>query len=246
SRSRPARASAVVLPQRASTAGGRSGTRCARARRVARARLGGRGGPRGAAPDPRAPAARECALRPARSLSLPPPARRQRRLLGAALRARPAHEPPARAARGPRAAGRRVGDARGRTAEAACEARAARARPALRGRGAASRPSLRARGLCARDRTDGAAARDGRMPRGSGRAGKNAARDLRGEGAGRLRAPVPGHARHRVAGGALGRRAAEATLAPEAADELRVLASFIRRPPPELAVIRLADSVSWR
>ena len=33
---------------------------------------------------------------------------------------------------------------------------------------------------------------------------------------------------------------AEPTLAPEAADELRVVASFIRRPPPELEVLRLA------
>jgi DNA polymerase III epsilon subunit family exonuclease len=38
---------------------------------------------------------------------------------------------------------------------------------------------------------------------------------------------------------------AEATLAPEAADDLRVLASFIRRPPPELEVIRLAHSTAW-
>ncbi len=33
---------------------------------------------------------------------------------------------------------------------------------------------------------------------------------------------------------------AEPTLAPEAADELRLVASFIRRPPPELQVVRLA------
>jgi DNA polymerase III epsilon subunit family exonuclease len=33
---------------------------------------------------------------------------------------------------------------------------------------------------------------------------------------------------------------AEPTLAPEAADELRVVAGFIRRPPPELEVVRLA------
>jgi len=38
----------------------------------------------------------------------------------------------------------------------------------------------------------------------------------------------------------------EPTLAPEAADDLRVLASFIRRPPPELTVIRLADSTAWK
>ena len=36
---------------------------------------------------------------------------------------------------------------------------------------------------------------------------------------------------------------AEPTLAPEAADELRVLATFIRRPPPELEVVRLAHLV---
>jgi hypothetical protein len=39
---------------------------------------------------------------------------------------------------------------------------------------------------------------------------------------------------------------AEPTLAPEAADELRVLASFIRRPPPELTVVPLAHSSPWR
>ena len=39
---------------------------------------------------------------------------------------------------------------------------------------------------------------------------------------------------------------AEPTLAPEAADDLRVLASFIRRPPPELTVIPLAHSSGWR
>jgi DNA polymerase III epsilon subunit family exonuclease len=39
---------------------------------------------------------------------------------------------------------------------------------------------------------------------------------------------------------------AEPTLAPEAADELRVLAGFIRRPPPELTVVRLAHSDGWR
>jgi hypothetical protein len=38
---------------------------------------------------------------------------------------------------------------------------------------------------------------------------------------------------------------AEATLAPEAADDLRTLASFIRRPPPELQVVRLAHSERW-
>jgi hypothetical protein len=39
---------------------------------------------------------------------------------------------------------------------------------------------------------------------------------------------------------------AEPTLAPEAADDLRVLASFIRRPPPELTVVGLAHSAGWR
>ena len=39
---------------------------------------------------------------------------------------------------------------------------------------------------------------------------------------------------------------AEPTLAAEAADDLRVLASFIRRPPPELEVLRLAHSTGWR
>jgi hypothetical protein len=38
---------------------------------------------------------------------------------------------------------------------------------------------------------------------------------------------------------------AEPTLAPEAADDLRTLATFIRRPPPELQVIRVAHSATW-
>jgi hypothetical protein len=37
---------------------------------------------------------------------------------------------------------------------------------------------------------------------------------------------------------------AEPTLAPEAADDLRTLATFIRRPPPELSVVRLLTTVS--
>jgi hypothetical protein len=39
---------------------------------------------------------------------------------------------------------------------------------------------------------------------------------------------------------------AEPTLAPEAADELRLVASFIRRPPPELEVVRLAHFADGR
>jgi UvrB/uvrC motif/Exonuclease/GIY-YIG catalytic domain len=38
---------------------------------------------------------------------------------------------------------------------------------------------------------------------------------------------------------------AEPTLAPEAADDLLAVAAFIRRPPPELEVIRLAHSLPW-
>ena len=39
---------------------------------------------------------------------------------------------------------------------------------------------------------------------------------------------------------------AEPTLAPEAADELIAIASFLRRPPPELEVIPLVHSTAWR
>jgi hypothetical protein len=39
---------------------------------------------------------------------------------------------------------------------------------------------------------------------------------------------------------------AEPTLAAEAADDLRALAAFIRRPPPELGIVRLAHSAEWR
>jgi len=38
---------------------------------------------------------------------------------------------------------------------------------------------------------------------------------------------------------------AQPTLAPEAADELRVVAAFLRRPPPELEVVPLADLPAW-
>jgi DNA polymerase III epsilon subunit family exonuclease len=38
---------------------------------------------------------------------------------------------------------------------------------------------------------------------------------------------------------------AEPTLAPEAADELRVVASFLRRPPPELEILPLLHLVAW-
>jgi DNA polymerase III epsilon subunit family exonuclease len=38
---------------------------------------------------------------------------------------------------------------------------------------------------------------------------------------------------------------AEPTLAPEAADELRVVDGFLRRPPPELTVVPLADLSPW-
>jgi DNA polymerase III epsilon subunit family exonuclease len=41
-------------------------------------------------------------------------------------------------------------------------------------------------------------------------------------------------------------RRAEPTLAPEAADELRLVACFIRRPPPELEVVRLAHFMHGR
>jgi DNA polymerase III epsilon subunit family exonuclease len=39
---------------------------------------------------------------------------------------------------------------------------------------------------------------------------------------------------------------AEPTLAPEAADELLTVASFLRRPPPELEVVPLLHSYAWR
>jgi DNA polymerase III epsilon subunit family exonuclease len=39
---------------------------------------------------------------------------------------------------------------------------------------------------------------------------------------------------------------AEPTLAPEAADDLRALAPFIRRPTPELGIVPLAHSTGWR
>ncbi|HZT91671.1 MAG TPA: exonuclease domain-containing protein [Gaiellaceae bacterium] len=39
---------------------------------------------------------------------------------------------------------------------------------------------------------------------------------------------------------------AEPTLAPEAADELLAVASFLRRPPPELEVVPLAHSTAWK
>ena len=72
---RPARAAALVLPQRAAAAVGRGGARRGRADRVARARLGARGGARGGAADPRAAPAGERAQAGAGALRLPAPAR---------------------------------------------------------------------------------------------------------------------------------------------------------------------------
>ena len=162
-------------------------------------------------------------------------------------RARAVEEPPAGAARGACAAGRRVGDARRRAAEAAREAQAARARPALRGRRAAARPDRRARGglrgapaacgVCARS----PCASSCRAIDGNGRRAFFVAK-----GQVVVRAPVHGPARARVAGGARRRRArAEPTLAPEAADDLLVVASFLRRPPPELEVLALPTLTRW-
>ena len=119
--------------------------------RVARARLRARGGARGAPADPRAPAARERALGTARPLRLPAAARRHRGLLREAGRARPDHEPAPRPARGASVAGRRVGDARRRAAEASEKLQPARARPALRGCGTAPRPDRGAGGGRARE-----------------------------------------------------------------------------------------------
>src|SRR5207302_6737794 len=72
-RSRPPRATAVVLPVGTSATGGRGGTRGARARRVAGALIRDRGGAGGAPPDPRAAAARQRALDATGSLRLPAP-----------------------------------------------------------------------------------------------------------------------------------------------------------------------------
>jgi hypothetical protein len=39
---------------------------------------------------------------------------------------------------------------------------------------------------------------------------------------------------------------AEPTLAPEAADDLRAVGAFLRRPPPELEVFPLVHSSAWK
>jgi len=49
-----------------------------------------------------------------------------------------------------------------------------------------------------------------------------------------------------VAGGAAAVARAEPTLAPDAADDLLTIASFLRRPPPELELIRLPRKNSGR
>ena len=106
----------------------------------------------------------------------------------------------------------------------------------------ASRPDRRARDRRARGAAHAPAARPLRLSRRPRRAGRHPARHLRRKGASRLHQAVPRNKWCRMAGGARRRRACEPTLAPEAADDLRVLASFIRRPPPELTVVPTRDA----
>ena len=214
---------------------------------MARARLGARGGARGAAPDPRAAAARERALGAARSLPLPPPPRRQRRLLVAADGARPAHEPQARAARCAGAAGRRVGDARRRAAEAASEAEAP------------------AHGICA-SRTRRACAtasrrskkRRGRSSGCSGSGEMAVCVVVPGEREGSRRAffvakgqVVCARPVHRAAAVSNGRPGSRPSHGPSRRSRPRrptisaIVASFIRRPPPELEVLALGTLGTW-
>ena len=70
-RAEPADAASLVLRHRAPAPGRRGGARRARADRVARPRLGGRGGDRGAAAHPRAASARERSRAAPRPLRLP-------------------------------------------------------------------------------------------------------------------------------------------------------------------------------
>src|SRR5207302_726782 len=105
---RPACAVALLLPLGPATACGGGGARRSSSDRMARARLRARGRPGGAAPDPRATPARECAHRPTRPLRLATQARRRSRRLGAADGARAYSLAAARAARGARAPRRRA------------------------------------------------------------------------------------------------------------------------------------------
>ncbi len=149
-RARPARPPAHVLPERPSAAVGRGRPARARAHRVARARLRARGRLRGAAPDPRAPAARELTQPAHAPRPLPEAPRRRACRYEDADEVRPDWEPPQGVARRPRALVGKPRRARGapRRRPAATDAQAARAPlrlAALRGGGAAPRPHRRGR-----------------------------------------------------------------------------------------------------
>ena len=147
--------------------------------------------------------------------------------------------PRARSSRRARAA------ARGAAATAA-QARGARRRAALRGRRAAARPDRRGRGARGRARAARAPARDRALPRSRlprSRASGARSSSPRGRVAA-TRTVAPGAALELEAGLAEARRA-EPSLAPEDADELLVVAQFLRRPPPELRVVTF-DELSRR
>ena len=214
----------------------------ARAGRVARARLRARGGARGAAAPPRAAAAGERPQRPGPTATST--------CAGAEPAGRDRHARPARAAEEPRgerarrSGARRLGGrARRRAALAAREAEASRTRPPLRGRRAAARPDRRARGGRGRARRARSASRARALPaRPRGRSRASGA-----PSSSRAAASPP---RERCRAGAAGRAETEAGLAvgrarrgvarPADMDELLLIGSFLRRPPPELRIVPLA------
>ncbi len=240
-RPRPPRPSPLVLPLGAAAAGGGGGGRGGGADRVAGARLRARGGARGAAADPRAAAAGERARCAARPVRLAAPARRRSRRVVAAVARRADRLPAAGAAR----------------------------RESARARTSSSGPRRRCRGFDGgwpSWRTPAATRTRRGCATGSRRSSASAASSTGSRGSARVErclvvpAAEPGHARAFFVAG--GRVAAVRTLPPGGGhleiqaglaaarhvpgsdpgtclDELLLVGTFLRKPPPELRVVPL-------
>ena len=247
SRPRPTHETTVVLRWRSPAALRRGGAGRARAGRVAGDGLRARGGARGAAAAARAPSSRQRARHAARPARLPPPPGRPLDGDGGAHRTRPA---PGQAARSRRPAGARRPPVRRRRGLAAAlpglrerrrrlgrELRfedAARLRDRLAGLEEALDALRELERLRALSACIVVPARQPGFVRAHAIAGGRVAAVRRG--------PRGPGAAHEVAALVAEARRVEVSIAPEDADELRLVASFLRRPPPELRVTALDPS----
>ena len=202
-------------------------------------RLGAGGRARGAAADPRAAAARERTRRATRPLRLPPPPRRR----VVARRSRPAradHEPQTRAARGAR-----LQSVEWETLDDAVPKLRASLKRLARDLRFEDAARLRDRLEALEERRRASSSACDRLrerPSASSHRGGGGAARLSGSrrGGSSTRGRFTGTSGLEWQAGLAAVERAEPTLAPEAADDL-LLASFIRRPPPELEVIPLAQ-----